>query len=600
MIKNPINKLLRWSGWRVVAAELPFCFAIGVVSFVLVMDLFLHAGRSITFDGRVHSTTIAQFSQMIADKSFPLGWSSGWSVYGFPLALYAHQLTSYLGAAINFIVHDPQLAYNYMYLLGAISSGVVFYCFIRLFTGKWSSYAASVLFTFAPYRIVNIYTRGALPEFFVTTFLILCLFGLTLLARKRTLSGFITLVVGVVGVCLTHPMMLIPLGVLVILYGIYVLVQSIHSSSILPLRRGGSLFPSSLISTLYSLFSHSFVVLTLLAGLIGLLISSYYIIPLRLDIKYVHYGLEKNHIRLNQAPTLEQLLSPDWLYFGPYHPGPPSENFKIGVIEVGVLLCGVFLLLQKKKKGGLLTTWLIISLISIALSLHSSEWLYTHIAFLGNIQYPWRMLSATIIAIPVVAALVFEEILNESMEKGREWSAIVFAFIVLLARVPAAYGKNYLVQPPDAYFYVQPNLHTANLTTIWMDDVLSYPSKDHQADIIAGQGSITSEQVREQSRTYTIQATSQLRLIDYTFYYPGWHAYVDGVETPIEFQDYSHKGVITYSVPSGTHTVELKFKPTKLRWVSYGLSVIGVLAFLGIASWLYSNERRRFNQSPDC
>ena len=46
-----------------------------IVSFFLVADLFFHPGRSITFDGHIHITTIAQFHNALKDGEFPVRWS---------------------------------------------------------------------------------------------------------------------------------------------------------------------------------------------------------------------------------------------------------------------------------------------------------------------------------------------------------------------------------------------------------------------------------------------------------------------------------------------------------------------------------------------
>ena len=66
---------------------------------------------------------------------------------------------------------------------------------------------------------------------------------------------------------------------------------------------------------------------------------------------------------------------------------------------------------------------------------------------------------------------------------------------------------------------------------------------------------------------YKVTATSEIRMVDYTFYFPGWKVLVDAKEVPIEFQDMNYRGVITYNVPSGNHEVVVKFTDTKA--VSY-------------------------------
>jgi hypothetical protein len=68
-------------------------------------------------------------------------------------------------------------------------------------------------------------------------------------------------------------------------------------------------------------------------------------------------------------------------------------------------------------------------------------------------------------------------------------------------------------------------------------------------------------------------------------YFPGWRAYVDGVETPIYRANYLFRGVV---VPPGQHTLEFVYRPMSV-FVGAALS----LATLAIIAALLIVERRR-------
>ena len=93
---------------------------------------------------------------------------------------------------------------------------------------------------------------------------------------------------------------------------------------------------------------------------------------------------------------------------------------------------------------------------------------------------------------------------------------------------------------------------------------------------------ITARNEHNSWREYIVNAATEIRLADYTFYFPGWKVFVDNTEVPIEFQDMNYRGVITYKVPQGKHSVLVKFTDTKVRFLANMISVIsiGVLGLL--------------------
>lgn len=83
---------------------------------------------------------------------------------------------------------------------------------------------------------------------------------------------------------------------------------------------------------------------------------------------------------------------------------------------------------------------------------------------------------------------------------------------------------------------------------------------------------------------FAVQSSNYFLLRLYLFYFPGWTAYVDGRETPIEIAE--PEGFVTVRVPDGQHEVLLSFEDTLPRtagWIIAGSS----LAVLLIAVWRF-------------
>lgn len=548
---------------------------------VMVADYFYHGNKSANFDAIAHITTIAQYHKALSDGEFPVGWGDGFANYGLPLGTIAHQIPSYAGGILTFITHDPLLSFNVLYAVFAIFSAIFFYWFVGLFLSESASFLATVFYTLAPYRIINLYMRGAMPEFASAVWIPLLFIALYRLSKSKQIIWFALLIISLVGLILTHPMMLIIYAPIIALWTFFTIRQDVKAW-------GG----------------------IVLSGIIALLISAYYFLPLNLESKYLYHGISQTHYAHNQTTTLDSFINPVWRYnctyrndiFGRCH------LIKAGVTETIIMLLTTFMgliiglsrfiknkslkthldrvtrYLLENDKGILLGFVIAGGLVSALLSTTFFEPLYEKVRTLGNIQYPWRFLSAYLFFPPIALALLFERV------SKMWWSRIVWfvliAFIVVI-RFPQLYAKNYTVLPISTYYFTPINLHSNVMNPIWTADTTSYPVERSKATIIRGEGKIVSRTLKNASRTYQIEAKTPLQVSDNTFYFPGWMVYIDGVSTDIQFQDPSYRGVITFAVPKGKHTVRVVFEDTKIRLFGKLVTIFTLFA-VGVSLFVYS------------
>ncbi len=76
-----------------------------------------------------------------------------------------------------------------------------------------------------------------------------------------------------------------------------------------------------------------------------------------------------------------------------------------------------------------------------------------------------------------------------------------------------------------------------------------------------------------------LKTTQQGWLMQSDIWYPGWKAYLDGQEVPLERMDFAFRGIY---VPEGNHVVRLAYQPVSFRygsWISI-LSLIVMVALL--------------------
>jgi hypothetical protein len=533
-------------------------FIILIVALFLVADLFFHPGRSITYDGHVHITTIQQFYDAMKDGEFPPRWANGFANYGLPIPVVAQQTTAYLGSFIEFATHNPVTSYNIVTLMGVFLSSVFMYRFLRYYFEVEYSLAATILFNFAPYRIDNIYMRGAIPELFGTVFFPVVLIGLYQVIKLRKKWGLLWVILGVTFLALSHPMMLVLSSVLLVPYGLYLLSQAKWNLQVI----------AKLVS----------------CGVLGLLIAGYYLLPLAIEIRYFTYGRTPNHFSSSNYLSFPGSFFEYWSYFGPGHPGPRGDALTLGSLETLVILAtAAFTLLtwkKSKQKALVLLPWAATLLIGLFLMTPVTLPLYAHLKFLNNIQYPWRNLAELMFVAPFAAAWLLSAL-------KKSWLAIVLVAIVFFVRLPQSYGKNFMSYDLSHFDFTTANLHTDNMNTVWMDHSTNYPAKTTQYGVIDGQVAIMPVTLKNASREYQITAAKPSRLIDYTFYFPGWHVYIDGQNAPIQYQDVNYRGIITYDVPAGQHTVKIVFQNSLVRWAGIAVSLVGILGMI-----LFMNEEK--------
>lgn len=525
-----------------------------IISIILVFELFFNKGQSQNMDGTVHITTIAQFFQAMKQGDIKITWADGFANYGMPIPIFAHQIPSYLGAIINFVTNNAITSFNIVNFIGTFLSLLFFYIFLRLYFNPLYSFLGVFLFNLAPYRILNIYIRGAIPEYFTSLFLPLILISIYYIIKKRKYSYTFLLSLSITGLVLTHPMILVVYSFIIFPYLFYyVFSQKKHKLKLL-------VFIGASIT-------------------LGLLIASYYLIPLFREIKYFYYGQTKNQLEPNQTLSLINYISPKWYYFFKNDILCRGHFVKSGVIEFIGVLIGIliliyrFLIKKRKPKDFLFIGSILLSIVLIFLTTKYSDFLYKNISILGNIQFPWRMMSSFIFLPPILFAYYFKKI-------NKPVLAIVFILLIAFIRFPQLYGKNYTLHSQSHYYFTSINLHATEMNTIWTGETDDYPIKENKGEIIEGDGKILQRVEKNSWRKYKVKANTDIRMVDNTFYFPGWKVYIDGKDTEIEFQDMNYRGTITYRVPKGEHEVYLKFTETKVRKFGNILSILSLIFFL--------------------
>lgn len=530
-----------------------------LLSILSVFDLFVNTGKPANGDGLIHTLVPVLFAKALSQGYFPVDWVSGFANYGLPLGTVSQQLSTYLSAFVVFLTHSPTLGFNIVVFLGVFLSCLFFYFFLRFYFSPLVSFVAVCFFNFAPYRILNIYIRGALPEFFAGVFFPLLGIALYLTIVKRKVFGIFLFIVTVALLTLTHPFMDI---VAIFLVGPYVLF---------------------LLFTTYRLDYKDMLkplIQIILGGGAGLGLTAYYIVPLTLEIKYFYYGLSRNHLTPNNFLTLTNFVTNRYPYFTTLDVFNRGFVVNVGFLESFIFLCGFFyvfyrIVLKKLQKNEqLLVVAIFTGLLLLFLMWPLSTPIYQHVAFLSNIQFPWRMLSGFIFIPPIILATFLAKI------KWQKTFALLFILIICLIAFPQLYGKNYTNFPYRYYTFTPYNLDAVVMNTIWTGVSNNYPRGQAPFALASGSAQVQIISLQEEKHVYKIAAKTPIQFVDHTFYFPGWQAAIDTSPATIQYQDPNYRGVITLAVPAGNHIVTTTYTDTKIRLLGKIISVISLLLLI--------------------
>lgn len=539
------NDLFRHSNLRNILV----IFTIIALSFVFVYPIFVIPGLWASFDTPFHVTMIAQFHYALQYWHLPVVWTQGVANYGLPFGLIAHPMTSYGGGLLTFLTHDPVLSYKILWLIFSCISTWGMYRLLRRFFGLYPAIVGSLLYVFSAYRILNIYIRGALPEFAAAAFLpflLNALFDLKESNKKIKQGLWIAFWFSII--LFTHPMYAIFAGLMT---GIFILFY--YRSAIT-----------------------WFVVAVAMGLAIG--INSYYLIPLKLELKYFYLGQQENMLAEKSGLLAEQVIMERWDYTCPN--GDTAElrcnRVQVGIPEIAIFAMGIILLLIKRNDPKLkdYSYFAVLGAISLILTLQYIEPLYRFIPFAGSIQFPYRFLNIFLLIPPVFIALLIS-----SLKRYQHISVIVAVAIILLLRIPQLYTKSEYDPSRSIYYHSVNNIHSLMMNTIWMDESKNYPVKTDKFEIVRGKGEIVDSKVGPIHHTSEIIAKDEILLANYTFFFPGWHAYLEGEEVPIQWQDPAYRGFMTIEVPPGNHNVEFRFEDTSVRLFAKLLSIVSLFVY---------------------
>ncbi len=523
-----------------------------IFSIFPLLDLF-HAGLPITHDGQDHVARIANFYLSLSEGNIIPRWAANlnWG-YGHPILMFLYPFPSYIASVFHVVGFSFVDSTKLVFAMAFIGSVLAMYIWAQAEWGIAAGMVAGLLYGFAPYRFVDLYVRGAIGEHVAFVFLPLILYGVFQIAKTGNFRWW---------------------GILVSL-ATAALILSHNAVSLMFL-------PVIFFYTLYLFFFESkhkrfFVIRSLLYIFWGFMISAFFWMPAFFEGKYTLRDI------VTKGDFSDRFTPISWFIYSPWNYGGGSQFTKaLGFIQwIGILgSLAIFFNVKSKKVRWMIGFNVLLLVGSLFLMTSWSQLLWKEISLLQKFQFPWRLLTLSVFAVSVLGAVVVSML----PKKFSMYIIVSSVFLILFSTFPMWQAKTYGVKPPEYYAGIYDGTtDTGESSPIWSTRFMERRA-DGPMEIIEGSANITPIIRKSTRHEYAVTIQTRTRLVENTLYFPGWNVYIDGKQTPIEFQDPSHRGLLTFWIEPGTHSVVAKFTDTKLRSVANFVSGLGIV-FLGILS----------------
>ncbi len=552
-----------------------------------------------TDDMEQHAARTANYYLALKEGQFPPRWAPNLNGgLGYPVFLFIYQLPYALAVFFYILSRQSiQVGVNLSVVIAVLLSSTGMYLFSKARKRTTlESVLVSLLYTFAPYYLINIFVRGAFGEIFFTGLLpwVLLFFELILTSKK-----------------ILHTVLFQTL--LSLSFSLFLLSHQVSMTVAIPVI---SLYFAIRLFTVKKLFPIIKTITTIFIPLcIGGMMVAWLWIPAFFEKKFT--ALE-NHSTVRefwmQFPPLRSLF----LQLFPHNKDTSTIDLvTFGLSAFVILFLLVLVFLKKRKQKNRLSVellfWIGCLIFSVILMLPISRPIWEVFSFLRYMQFPWRMLWLTVFSLIMILIHTFDEL--KTMKK-----LYVLGMFLLFATIIHSF-----------VFYVKPRGYISNPDYEWFEYFKTASSYDENQPIWATRyiarytfekvsmrehgkklfpyingkedpkehtvGSVSIDVFTGIRKQYTVTTDVDADIIQKTVYYPGWVVYVDGKKTDIEFNDQEFPGRVVIPVSKGTHKIESYFTNDVLdREIADSITLFGCVSLL-VYPLLYVYWKRTYEKN---
>jgi uncharacterized membrane protein len=510
------------------------------------------------------------------DGQFPCRWvpDAGYQ-YGYPQFNYYPPSVYYLGEVFHKIGFQFIDSVKILFALGFILSASAMFLLVSDVLDNFSGFVAAVLYTFVPYKAVDVYVRGDMNEFWSLVFYPLVFWAVYKIIKTSKLK-YIALLAICLGLLLeTHILMAMIFSLSAAVWTIYWLVKEKKLREIYKVAAGVAL---------------------------GFGFAAFFVLPIIFERQYAHtetllmgyFGYQQHFVNL-----FKLFLSREWGYGSS---GFPNEklNLSTGLVQwifgaLTVATAGVYILLRKKKKHIDLVLILgALELFTLFMIHVRSSFVWNALPFLAWLQFPWRFLTVSIFLLAILAGLgVF------LLPKLKVWIGLLVVGAAMIINIAYFVPKSWINITDAEKFSGQ---SWQKQLTISIFDYLPIYAKLPPIDaapvtpeVLEGNAEFLSYTKGSDFQKGKVNVAEDALIRVPLFDFPGMVSEVDGAEVAHYNNDCRGEnfclGLIAFRVPTGSHEIEVRLTDTPIRRAGNYLSLVSFVAVAGLLVFRKRSEK---------
>lgn len=503
------------------------------------------------------------------DFQIPCRWvpDAGYQ-YGYPQFNYYPPLPYYLGEVFHKIGFEYIDSVKILFAVGLVLSALAMFLLVSDLLGNFPGFVSAILYTYVPYKAVDVYVRGAMSEFWALVFYPLVFWAVYKLIKTSKMKYISFLALSLASLLTTHLLMSMIFAIPAAVWTLYWLIKEKKLKVVPKVITGVTL---------------------------GFGVSAFFILPVIIERQYAHtetltmgyFGYLQHFVNI-----FKLFISREWGYGSS---GFPDEklNLSTGLVQwifalITVGISSAYIYLKKKKEERF--TYLVLVLAGLELftlfMIHvKSSFIWNAFPILAWLQFPWRFLTVSVFLLSVIAGIGIY-----LMPKFKVWIGIVVMLTAFAINVSYFVPKSW-VDITDAEKFSGKSWQKQ--LTISIFDYLPIYAKlppitqaPEFPEILDGAATFSDYKKGSDFQTGNVEifadATIRLPLFDF----PGMVVRVDGQKISHYNNDCRGEdfclGLITFKIPVGKHKIEVELTDTPVRRAGNYLSIVSVVAVAGI------------------